>query len=276
MNSIADGASLLKINYLHVDAPPSTSNVDKHHILVKPIAEIIRNSNQMHTSTSSLLMNQTTEKVQCEMHPQSVQSNTVVSILCPAQIIPRQFQTEEFGRKIASMTQKTVERNTTTTDSTSSATPSGAKLSTVNHGNRSLVYREPVSTKDTAPSKICNQIGLIDLAKSISCENFQSISSAIGRDVDHCNSTNEKICVLSADLVSVPKFNSCALGSKQTVKGSILHLSKANKPVLQQKDNITTEILSNNQYPHEFIEWVSEEFFLNGHIHSRVSPYSFH
>lgn len=264
--------SLLKKNFANTRIISNNNSIQKEISNKNPATEFVQNPSEMQTLASvNFSANQSNDKTYNAIkYSHAVQSNAVETIIRPVQVMPIAFQTAEQNNTItlqmqytSSIDQKAVGNYTKTSAvSIASAAPSGTKLPTVNHTNRSLVYRvEPVST-NTAPITSFNEINLIDLTKSIPSETFTSNSSAIDQCVEKCFLTNDTLCV-TGELLPVPCVNSYASLSKRSVSGANFHTSQVYKQHLQQDHQISTKITANNHYPHvqqyfqQFSEFVS-------------------
>lgn len=265
--------SLLKKNYNNALIIRNNNLIQKEISTRKPATGFVVNPSQIQTLASvNFLPNQTIDKdYNCMTYSHAVQSKAVETIVSPVQVMPIAFQTAEQQNTItlqmqyaSSIDQKAVGNYTKTTTLISSAAPSGTKSATVNHTNRSLVYREePVST-NTAPITIFNEINLIDLTNSNPSEKFTSnSSSAIDQCVENCFLTNDTVCVTSGELFPVPSVNSYARNIEQSVSGTNYQTSQAYTQHLQQNHHISTKITANDHYTHvqqnfqQFSEFVS-------------------
>lgn len=190
----------------------------------------------------------------------------------PPPVIPIQFQALAQKRANALQThqnmklmqQKAVGNETKTTVST--AAPSAIDLATVNHSNRSLVYREPVSTKHTAPAKNFNEIKTIDLTECTSFDQQNTIQSSTATDVRYL--ANGKVCIASNKslLTTNHSVKSYGKNANESHTATSFQLSRVHKQLLQQKHDAVTATLGNDHFSHieklvsqQYNEWVSKK-----------------
>lgn len=125
------------------------------------------------------------------------------------------------------------------------STPSGTNSTTVNHANRSLVYREPVSTKDTAPTK--NIIGINTIRADTNFFINQpdcTYSSGIGI-AQNTSATILKYGVSSTEPLLVPSIK---LNSNESVNGTSFNLYRTNNTQLSQTSDGSIKNLKNNSF----------------------------
>lgn len=116
--------------------------------------------------------NQSVERTFKERNPRTYSANPVyvspgeslLRPMMPPPVISPQFKIKKPRKSVhgiragESLLQKAVETECKPNFLQSTATPSGTISTTDNHANRSLVYRKPVSTKDTAPCENSTEI----------------------------------------------------------------------------------------------------------------------
>lgn len=170
----------------------------------------------------------------------------LIKPLDPPPKIPIQFQA---APKISVATQishqtfrehrKAVENDTNPICSVRVAAPSATDLLTINHANRSLVYREPVSTKDTAPTKNSNNpSNFIPLVPELSRIYSQKPST-----IQQTATTTDKIRVtFGTDTVLGPAITNWDT-QKHTEHSTKFILTNEQKELLVKKHSIANKTL---------------------------------
>lgn len=188
--------------------------------------------------------------------------------LGPPPLIPLQFQTYarkntqsleiKSGQKL--FVRKSIQTATNTNISLLMATPSATNSLTVNnsHANRSLVYRKPVTTKDTAPSNNCNEaIHCIDLTETDPITNDKP-NHCLANCVDDGKS---ETIVQSTDSLVAAHFGTVV--KNEPVHVTNFEISTTYKQYLQNQYINRTTSIGNSQFPHikdavdNIVEWVS-------------------
>lgn len=141
-----------------------------------------------------------------------------------------------------------------------SAAPSAIDLLTVNnnHANRSLVYREPVTTKDTAPSENCNAAtSFVDLTNLESADKPDNSRSEVANDTESSVNLNSEELLLAANVGAAAK--------NDTLNVTDIKLFTTEKQILQRTYKSRTTTIGYNHIPHiedvwqEVIELVSNK-----------------
>lgn len=164
-----------------------------------------------------------------------------------------------------SLLRKSHVNDTEATVSSMLAAPSGANSSTVTHANRSLVYRKPVTTKDTAPIKNSNELNIIDLT-----ENSSTCDEKINNSPDDSNKSivvvQSEECVTSGDSLLAAIGEPFSKNSNELVIGTSFQLPRPLKQHFEQQYKILTTKTGNQQYPHVKEIWVSNKCHNCTHI----------
>lgn len=118
--------------------------------------------------------------------------------------------------------------------------PSGTNLATaVNHANRPSVYRKPVSTKGTAPTKNINEINTSGFATNFLIDPPNSIRSSTIGIAQNSSVTITKFGLPPIESALVPAVHS---SSNESVNGASLDLTRENKTLDSEQsfDGFTT------------------------------------
>lgn len=195
-------------------------------------------------------------------------SKSILKTIHPPPLIPLQFQTmkKKFQQQIhpQSLLRKAVENDTDKTVSLMLPAPSGVNSSTVtHHANRSLFYRKPVTTKDTATNG--NEFNIIDLTETNS--NSEQLQSNQLTEIDEKPiAVNSEVCdkIESPLLAAIVEPNTRNT-SELVIEPTTFNLSQPFKQQLQKQYQILSTNTVNQHFPHvkdnlhQFSEWVSNK-----------------
>lgn len=188
------------------------------------------------------------------------------SPLSPPPLIPLQFQTIagkssesleiKSGHKL--LIRKSVQTATNTNISLVTSAPSAMNSLTVNnsHANRTLVYRKPVTTKDTAPSNNCNEIvHYIDLTEA-NAKPSEKTNNCAANQVDDGQSTT---IIKSSNSLLAANFGTVVNNERVTD----FKISTNHKQYLRRQYINRTTSIGHSQFPHvkdalhSIVGWVS-------------------
>lgn len=195
-------------------------------------------------------------------------SKSILKPNYPPPLIPLKFQTilKKVQQKNPqeSLLRKAVENVTDKTVSLMLTAPSGVNSTTVtHHANRSLFYRKPVTTKDTALNG--NEFNIIDLTETNSnSEQLQLNQSTEAHE--NTITVNSEVCnkIESPLLAAIVEPNTTNT-SELIIEPATFQLSQPFKQQLQKQYQILSTNTVNQHFSHvkdnllEFSEWVSNK-----------------